>query len=245
MANKYFSEVRALIAKNFVSGTINPPSDFVINPVASADRFFWLSNSAVNVQTNLLLKRFMINCNFADGLVFKTPCQAFSIRLVPFAFSESSGITGTVTFNGGTNNVTGVGTQFSVELAVGNRIYDGFNYVYEIATITNDTAMTVRECIPLDQTATTGVSQLLAQVGTDASVRPFHVDMLNTWYTADATFYPSVFSTTAGTRIGIELQPRVADAVPGIEFLTSSISTDFADETAFFDCIAEIEYTPI
>lgn len=245
MANKYFSEIRTLIAKDFFNATINPVTNFVVNLGVSNDRWIWFDQGIMNKQTNMLLKRIMITSNFADGLVWAVPCDAFTVRLVPSSFLVGAVITGTTTFNGGTKNVTGVGTNFAT-YAPGDVIYDRQNFIYEFATITNDTTATVRECIPLDiQAAAPNGAGVLTAVGNDTDIQPFHINMLNTWYTADAFFNPALFSGSTATVLGVEVQVRTPDNVPGITFLTKSIDTDFAEDTCFFDLVAEVEYTPL
>lgn len=244
MANKYFSKVRTLIFKNFFSGTMTVGSDFVVAMDGDNDRFIWLNQNEINEQTNGILKRLMITSNFADGLVWKTPCQAFILVLAARAFANNTALAGTVTFHGGTNNMTGVLTSFTTEAPVGTRIYDGSNNIYEVATVANDTTATVRECIPLQTISpTAGQAYNLSLVG-ETQLRPINVQSLQTWYEADEFFRPSIFSGATADHWTLELLPRNPETVPGIEFMTDSINTAFDQATVFFDLLVDMEYTP-
>lgn len=255
MANKYFSSDRNILCPNVYYGNINPPVDFQfqISIQTAEERLFWWSNKFYNEDTNTILKRIMVWSNFADGLVFKhdtpnafTPC--FNVNLTMYAFSAASNITGTLTFEGGEQAVTGAGTSFLADISPNDYIYDGQNYVYKVSDVTDDTHLNTYERHPFHY-ATTGPlpAKLLSQIGFAVHPSPVQVDMLNTWFDCNYFFNPAEFSGAAAGYLAMGCTLYGPDngipATKPLTFMTHSISTDFADESCYFSIQADIEHT--
>ena len=56
---------------------------------------------------------------------------------------DPTNLTGTLSFTNGSTAVTGSGTAFTTELAIGDFIKGGDGYWWEVVTITSDTAATL------------------------------------------------------------------------------------------------------
>lgn len=112
--NKYGSKNTVLTAKAVAESVITPPNDYTV-PLFGYSGLIDIDKP----DTNFILKSVAVNCNFADGLVWKNPYSQFIISWDTFRAAPGTYKTGTVSGVAGQITVTGVGTLFLAEIAPG------------------------------------------------------------------------------------------------------------------------------
>lgn len=237
--NKYFGVVRQFVAKDVYHDTISPPSDFQISANGFTTTMVDMDQGSVDSNTNLIVTDVGLFCNFADGFVRKTPCERVYVQFNIKAFAEDSALTGLITIAACDKTVTGAGTSFDTELADNDYFAQG-RYVYKVDGNPGAANSMEMHWWPVRNAA--GVAAVkLTEVGSLAVfVDPIEITELNCMVPVNNYALPSLFSSVAANRLVLEatvVNPST------LTYLTKSVCTDFADDTAFFDVVANVLYT--
>lgn len=243
--NQYGSVVQRFLARNVLEQAINPPNAFQIADASWVNTYLRSEQKTsapfqyINPNSNIVLKRGGLFCNFADGLVLNSLNRA-RISIAFEGLTPNTAITitsGTLTPG---SKALSAGTAFLTELSAGDRIVGPFGNPYRIASVT-DNANAV-----LDEYAIFGGS--IAGTNPYTATTFFGVRFpgfleLNTMY--DLEYFAPVASYSAATVTIIGARAIIDNENPAatVDYMTKTISTTFAADTARMDVYADIEYT--
>jgi hypothetical protein len=247
--NKYGSHVKAFRARNVVEGTLAPPGDFSIT---SANIFTQVlqPERSININSNFSVQQVGVYSNYADGLVIKDPRYRLDVFITARSYIQAAvDLTGVLTFDPSTKNVTAVGGAFLAELAAGDFISiiaAGFKEYAIVNSVTNNNLLVLRDYPYLNPAGLLYTARRLAPSGGTASAVLYRdVSELNQMNQVEQFLTPTLYSVAAATDIvltGSILQRVGAGGPITIPFLTKSIDVTFTN-SIYFDIMANIEYT--
>jgi hypothetical protein len=245
--NRYDSTERRIVARNVYEGTIAPPADLSIAAGSWVQQPFhvgynYLGGAIYSSEGNLFLKRVGLFSNFADGLVPKTPARSLIVRIEPGRYFVNPTPAGSVTFTAGSKTVTGIGTTFTADLPAGSIVQSQSNYIYRVASLDGVNPDTVAYLSDYALYTEPGVIyNCLTSAVSAIYALSFGFRTLNEMVPVEK-YMPVSSIGAVGTKI--ILQAAVSSSDGGnMDFLTKSIDSLFAGDTAFFDVQAEIEYS--
>lgn len=243
--NKYSAELRTFVARNLHEATLNPPNDLTIASNAWVKQIAIYSTTTertLNKNTNINVRRAGVFCNFADGLVFKDPSQRIDLRLAVFAIYQGAKISSAAGVTAGSKNLIGSGSDsFTTDLSAGDIVFlnPGGPYRFHIIdSVTNDNLAVMNDYAP--ENGALDLYKTTALPGDET----FHIGIpvLNYMFEVGEYMAPTIFNT-ATNLLDVIIRCEI-NCPQTLTFLTKSINTDFADDTAFFDVILDVEYTP-
>lgn len=243
MYNKYGSKVVTLYARNLLESTVSPPSDFTLTAANIIPQLAQEPFARMWPQSNIIIRRAGVFCNFADGLVFKSLNTRLDIQMTVIGFRERSpAMSGSsIAFTLGGKAITGTGTLFVTESITYLRF--GVDEVMRLKPAgKTETAANLADYSYLDGAQAIGGAGIRALIPEGLEVGAVrHIPVLNEMVEYNELFKPRDIYTTATEVLGIEvtLQSRGLDQV----FLTKSINTAFANDPIFFDVGMEVEFT--
>lgn len=229
LSNKYGSKVDSFAAYDMYNLPMPalPPADLTIAAGGIVSTYMSFRNGAqsrvvdFDPDDNPYIRGLGLSSNLADGLVDAASSHRggqTSWQIVLRPIRVSADLTGGIANTAGNANVTGVGTLFTRELAVGSIIaWVDDNYVQrqgQVLTITNDTALVLTAVtastgmFTANTTVATGnACQLVGQAGYAGSSITIPILQMNTMYpfaffAADATLIYSPqgkITTVAGS----------------------------------------------
>lgn len=246
MPNEYFSQERQIVARGHYSAVLAPPADVVIPAGDMATRAFIINHNNINRDSNIIIKRLGLFCNFADGLVIKNPAtEPHSFRLLSYAYGpKGSNEPGTVSISPGSTTVTGVGTSFTA-LAAGDAFaVDGSDaFIYRIDSITNDTTLILKDIPIAEFTAENfGVCPLLGSRTIESGTE---IDVLNEMIPLDEVIVLPTFVSYTDTVQFVVIEIEFGDEGVPWSFLTKSIAADFAGDSAVFNTHMDVQLTGV
>ena len=243
--NLYSSTVRRFISSPLNVDTIAPPADYTV-AAGSYSSFMYTKGPAIALQpllnpdSNLIIHNIGLFCNFADGLVFKTPIP-FIMQLRAETYNRDAVLpllTGVVSATAGEQKITGGGTTlFNAELAAGDVIVLN-GMPIRIDSVTNDDEAITVEYIPLT-VASEPFIQKLAVTGADNSETMF-VSTLNDMYPTTSFINP--VALYASPSAFIFLRGLFKNDI-NMDFLTKSVDTAFDGDLVYWTVQADIEFT--
>lgn len=266
MANKYSSVTRSLRARNVFEGVMPAPgtdlsigtsswSPSIFNriegdsytiPAAGTHKF-------LNINSNLILRRLGLFCNFADGLVAASVNAGVDavVRAASYTRGNPASGAATVSCTPASKTVTldtGAIGDFSAGqtvLMTGGQDLLGalgrtFNQYGIIDSV--DGGAGTFDLYDYPKFSFSGDDIFILTGVSEASRYVYYRDMteLNYMYEINQFFTPAEFSTTAVTDILLlgRVQPRLTAS-----WHTDSIASAYEDDTVFFDLIGDFEYT--
>ncbi len=202
LSNKYGSKVDSFAAYDMYNLPMPalPPADLTIAAGVIVSTYLSFRNSAssrvvdFNPDDNPYFRGLGLTSNLADGLVDAATSHqggATSWQIVIRPLRVSADLTGTIANTAGNANVTGTGTLFTRELAVGSTIIwlDANNVQRQgiVSTITNDlalvlTAVTASTGMFTANTALGTANQLVGQAGYAGGSITLAMLQMNTLY---------------------------------------------------------------
>lgn len=260
--NQYGSINRVFCARNVAEAQISPPSDLVLKNADFTEQVFndgnWQAVAGAGAcwypGANLILHRIGLFSNFADGLVFKTMENRLGIRINAYPYDLAAGLlTGTMKWPANSKTVTGVGTTFNTEVSAGDFIRFNSNLgnppiVGRVVSVDpGGLLMTMSDYGPGAPAGSTA-RKLNLLGGQSVSTMLYGINTLHHMFEHERFIPASVlagnlpyFLLTAQVVLSTGSDP--AAALQECVFLTKSIDTAFARETAYFDIMAEFEVT--
>lgn len=247
--NSYGSSIRTFTARNVLE-TVMPLSpaaltiavnDWVPQIFETGQRTGTGGTSQIIQASNLILRRIGLFCNFADGLIFRTPYAnpVITITAVPYSVSATP-FTGTVNVLATSKSVDGVGTQFITEGLVAGSVIRIGGRLYTLAA--NPSAETGLGCLTLTDYAHTANNASVYQVNVNAQVwsGAFRwINNLNYMYERESF---SAISLLAGNLSNYFLRASVSQAASA-DYMTNTVDTSFEDAPVIFDVVADFEIT--
>lgn len=244
MSTQYGSVRRTFTARNYYTGTITPPNDFVLG---SSNKFFPAISIAglLNKNSNIIIKGIGIFSNFADGLVFKNPGDVMPVHIYVQGKKLSNQLTGTFSVDTSNTSLVGVGTLMDTELNAG----DGTillnppnsalpQQIVKIAVSTVNPLLGTLLTPPL-----LSYSNVRAWTMTQATYVSVveYVKILNMMQPCEVFLSPIQYSNNATDLITIDVVSLID---PSCTFMTKSVNTSFAGSAINFDVVLDIETTP-
>jgi len=248
--NKYASQSRVFRARNVVEGgALAPPADFTMTAAMIKTQLLQ-PDRTLNLNGNFTVQQLGVFCNFADGLVFKDARYRLDVLITARTFVQAGAdLTGVLTFDPSTKDVTAVGGAFLAEIVPGDYISiiaSGFKEYAIVDSRTNNNLMALRDYPFLSPPGLAYTARkLTASGGTVSSFLIRDISELNYLHACDAFLSPSAFSTAAATDVLMTatiLQRVNGGGALSIPFLTKGIDVSFTNNV-FFDIVANVEYT--
>lgn len=228
-------------------------SNFISQGVANYATTYGGSSSTISLSaranSQIVIRNIGIFSNFADGLVFKNANSGFAIQFtIEQLYREE--ITGTFnSFTAGSKTITGSGTLFTSEInTLNNDNIQIEGAVYRVASVTNDTTLEVTqypmasEKVFSDLTAYRVKSQQVSMI-TSRDFNLGNIRQLNEMIPVN--YYSEGFDSgipDGATNLGLFVTASLVREASPLEFLTKSIDTSFAGDTAFFDIVLDVEF---
>lgn len=240
--NQYGSVVDRFIARNVLEQAINPPAAFSIANASWVDAFLRsltptaFTTRYINRNSNMILRRAGLFCNFADGLVIDGTNR---IDLgISFRALNASGAIISGNFTAGSTALTG-GTAFLTELSAGDIVLDPVFQPFRIASVTNDTDAVLDERAIFTGPANTTVYSQSAFYG----VHIPGIQELNQMYDHEIFAPIGSYALTTPDFIFAAVSLANEDTTSTVDYMSKTISTAYAGDTARFDVYADIEFT--
>jgi hypothetical protein len=250
--NQYGSTVRTFRARNLFETTITPPNDLTVASATCKRQVLNREQYQLNIQSNLIIKRLGVFCNFADGLVFKSSAWPLNVSMFATVYQRTL-VAGSFNVTAGSKAVTGVGLS---AFADQDRIllYCGASpltrqYFIVDGTPASDNAMTLTDYSDITAVNPGLMYKMTAIVGTSGGTLNFpSIRELNYMYEVDQFWSPLLLGSPLMTDMlitvllnnGLTKQFDSSDT----PFLTKSVDTSFAASAVAFDVVADVEYTP-
>lgn len=247
--------MRMLTARNVWEGVLPViPANMVLTGANCVYQIANRQRIVLNNDSNILIRKAGVFCNFADGLVFAEPGQSMQIVIESYALPTPTLLTGSVGFTYNSKLLQGVGSLFVAEIqAPGVDILklqppfftQNFNHprYVQVDTVTNDLQLNMTDYAVF--TSGAGAYEAYAYPpGLVVSSTNFileNVHTLNHMYEVNHFISPALYAS-----LGNELV-IVANVNPlrDVTFFTKSIDTTFAGDKVNFDVILEIEITGV
>jgi hypothetical protein len=253
--NAYGSVVRTLSARNVLETVIAPPMSVSVLPADWKGQIFqdtmWVSSIGVPPWlkgSNLILRRVGLFSNFADGLVFATPCQRLRILIEAYPYTLGAQLTGSVSWPADSKTMTGTLTAFNTELYPGAvvKIRAGGAPCPILGIV--ETVLSPTSCLMSDYgPGGANLANLVTVIPQPVAAWLVGVSLLNYMHEAERFIPAGVLGGNLDTfflKASIVQGSGNLPAVQPVEFLTKTIDTAFARDSAFFDVVADLEITP-
>lgn len=248
--NKYASNIRTYCARNVLEAVINPPADLSILMTDWKPQFFRSHFPGIpapwGINGNFILRQVGMFCQFGEGLILASPSNRMDIYFSAYGYAPDVGDPiSSITFTEDSKAITGA--NFNADLGPGAVVLDSVGNAYFVDTVTDDANAVL--CDYARDTCVLSPIQLLVTTTLFDYIIP-DWSLFNVM-TDQEIFMPVaslVTPTPAGTPDRILFSVRPVNASPDVThptFLTKSIETAFAGDTAIFDMYAQIEFTPI
>lgn len=148
--NKYASRELRLTMQSIGQSAIIPPNDYTF-PVTVGNfgyGYAILEGSSAMPQGNILMKALTLKSNFADGLVWKHPYSRIITQIKPYVGAIGAWLsTGVCSAPKGSYIITGAGTTWLVDLAVGFQIIIA-GVLYTVTAVFDNTHIQVSKATP-------------------------------------------------------------------------------------------------
>ena len=239
--NQYGSVARSYVIRNHYEAVLTPGTDIVI---PHGNSYTGLKTAVpfsyeVNPETNFVVRRVGVFCNFADGLVFKLPADRIDIdmRFNAYKFDEAY----TIDMTYGSKAVTAAGTTgWNAGSRRAVALYAGPYHVMFVDA-TGALSGNLEDYWQYDDGNVGGHS--LDLVGNGKALSFKNVTTLNCMYEVNQFAQPFLISSgnafdLIAFHCGLNL---FVDHTTTL--MTHGINPAFARETVFFDVVAEIEFT--
>jgi len=248
MPNKYASVERRVIAMSVHRSVINPPNDYDIAVGSFSNRLFTINQQVVNPQTNFIIRRAGLFCNFADGLVWGDGGSALNstplfARIVSRSYTVDTLLTGTLTRTVNSLAFTGAASSFTTELSANDVIIpaaalglDG-QFPSRIASVTDDTNAVLKD--PPERN-NAGNNWWKLSEEDDETFQYIQLRQLNEMIDVNESLPSGTFGDADAVYVTLEVEFLYSDT---LNFLTKSIDPAFANDYAIFDVHLDIEYT--
>jgi len=247
--NKYSSVVETMRARDVMELTISPPNDLECARTGDGWRILNVTDR-VNPEGNIILHRVGLFCNFADGLVIKNAHAGPVLEIRVRGYNDISGTpAGTISMTTDSKTVTGTGTNFtSFGLSFDMLVNTNFNNLhYLVDSVGSATSLTLDSYPLVSQTVGQWKPMNRTGLFTELAYDYINVRELNYMYDTSVLFNPlEGGSLDAPDYLAIEgrvLLPLDSSSDAPF-YLTKSINTDYDGDTAAFDILADIEFTP-
>lgn len=248
MSNKYGSILRTFLSRTIYETTLTPGTDVVIPGTAFLinGRTFPELTRDIHHETNYIVRRLGLFSNFADGLVWKNPADRADVTLNFVAYNFSTEYELSMTY--GAKGVTASsgnpgwtpGTR--VPIAIFSTTFGPGNYVIMYVDPTGAGAGDLEDYW---QGATAASVQAfnLTQVGSDTLHTFKNISLLNCMYEVNEIAEPTKIGganeyALQAFHVALNFDPEHTTT-----FLTKSIDASYADDTVYFDIVAEVELT--
>jgi len=238
MSNEYDREVRQFCAPAIAAEVLAPPADLTISTQPSPS--FLIPGGTVSPESILKLRRIGVFSNFADGLVFKNPEEYLTpvVRLYGVLTPSPVVYTGAYTSTAGSKVIAGDFTGVPASSVI--RFVPSaaaLPTVYQIASLPGTGAnVTVVGYVP----AGTGTYTVMTATVAGEVYRQYGIRTLNVLEEVNEVLDPGVNALEDAEDVVLFCQLNET----GTDFLTKTIGVTFADDTAYFDGVIELEYTP-
>jgi hypothetical protein len=194
----------------------------------------------LNPDSNLIVHNIGLFCNFADGMVFKTPIP-IHMALRAETYNRDAVLpllTGVISATAGTQAISGGGTTFfATELAAGDVIVLN-GMPLRIFHVTDDDNAETYEYIPVTVAAEMFV-QKLSVTGADNTETMF-ISTLNDMYPATSFVHPVALYALPSAYIFLR---GLFKTDINFDFLTKSVDTSFDGDLVYWTVQADVEFT--
>lgn len=250
--NKYSSTIRTYTIRNYIEDTLTPGTDLVIPAPAAGVTALRTAPSFtedVNQNTNIMIRKAGVFCNFADGLIFKDPKNRidldFALRTYvptgdPYVVRTTYGSNIIMVTSGTPVWVGGGGGRRAINFNVTNgRIM----YIDPPAGIPPVLSAPLEDYWQYSSFAGIGAQDLVS-VGGGRNFTMRNISALNCMYEAGEFGEPFIFSAGADySYIALHAAINWLDTQHTTPFLTDIIDSAFTGADVFFDIVVEVEFT--
>ena len=250
--NAYNSIVRRVVSKGVYSAAISPATDFTVAAAGFSGCILPIDLMTLNVQSSIRVNNIGIYCNFADGLVWKTPGERIIAEVIAHAYSLSAPnpfVTNTMDFK--QNSKVGTLTAGVIAAYAPTVIFTTeyqtvptpalwHKQLHTVISNNGAAAVTLSD-YPLHSVSVVAGKIVGLTQTTLLKKQAVEINNLNDMVPLDLFLSPSLYAVAATVAIGIGVSFHNGE---GTTFLTKSIDTAFSGNYCTFDCAADIEYTP-
>jgi hypothetical protein len=250
--NAYNSVVRRIVSKGVYSAAISPPTDFTVAAGGFNPTILPIDLESINIDSNIRINSIGMFCNFADGLVWKSPGERIIpeiiarsyVKAVPNLYAGDSLVlqqnSKTVTVATGDVADYPAASTFVVEYDTVPTSGLKHKQLFTVSAITGPTTFTVSDYPLHSVTVVVGKVEEVTFVNL-VKKRAIEINTLYEMVPLDLFFSPSEYATVNTDYIAVG---AVFHNGQGSTFLTKSVDTAFATDICIFDFAAELEFTP-
>jgi hypothetical protein len=258
MSNKYQSNVRTYMARNLLWNSqgspvdlhvLDAPNNISLNDDDGVLQFYRSYGSAGvdwNISGNVLVKRFGLFCNFADGLVMSNISTRLVLSLRTAIFYITP-VVGSTVFTRGSNIITGTNLDDAFGTGAG---YKGFitddttvfggNYYSVLDVAANGLSARISDYAYRDSTLATISKLAYSNLKVYETVR---VPVMNVMFDTEVFFNNSI-AITDTTHCPLLLAiVNIRDGTV-YDFYTKTVDTSYNTLPVSFDGMIEAEITP-